>query len=198
MKRIFVLLILFFAVKNLSAQYPLTDCVFNVFNHMDSLAKAGKDANEEWQSCVLGKPVPEFTVVTISGDTIEMKKLSGKVVVLNFWSINCPPCIAEMPGMNKLVKDYAGSAVEFLAMTWETLDDVKNRFLSKYKFDFKIITNALPVIEQIAASGYPTTYIIDKKGIIKAAWNGGRRDEKAGEEYYLKTKLIIDGLLKDK
>jgi peroxiredoxin len=196
MKRIFIVLIFFGPVKKLSAQYPLTDCISYTFNHFDSLAKAGKNAFEEWTKCVLGKPIPDFIATTISGDTIEMNKLNGKVVVMNFWSINCRPCIAEMPGMNKLVKEYKKNNVAFVAITWETVKRVKEDFLNRYKFDFAIVTDALPIIDKIAASGYPTTYIIDKKGIIKAAWNGGSTGEKAGEEYYEKTKLIIDGLLK--
>jgi peroxiredoxin len=196
MKRIFIFLITLLGVKNVSAQYPLTDCIYNTFNHMDSLAKAGKNVNEEWKHCVLDKSIPEFNTRDMSGDSIEMAKLKGSVVVMNFWSINCRPCIAEMPGMNKLVKDYKKSNVVFLAITWETGKRIRKDFLTKYTFDFKIVTDALSIIDQVAASGYPTTYIIDKHGIIKAAWNGGSTGEKAGEEYYVKTKTIIDNLLK--
>ncbi len=196
MKRFFILVIIFWHVKNISAQFPLTDCIYYTFNHMDSLAKAGKNVFEEWRTCVLEKQIPDFTAATISGDTIEMNKLNGKVVVMNFWSINCRPCIAEMPGMNKLVKDYKERNVVFLAITWESVNRVKKDFLSRYKFDFVIVTDALHIIDEIAASGYPTTYIIDKKGIIKEAWNGGSTGDKAGEEYYQKTKQIIDRLLK--
>jgi peroxiredoxin len=173
----------------------MTDCIYYTFNHMDSLSKAGKNAFEEWKNCVLGKPIPGFRVVTMGGDSVDIRQLAGKVVVLNFWSINCRPCIAEMPGMNKLVKDYKKRDVVFLAITWETLSRVKKDFLPRYRFDFMIVTDALPVIDEIAASGYPTTYIIDKKGIIKAAWNGGSTGADAGKEYYQKTKRIIDGLL---
>ena len=196
MKKILIALIVFLHVKDGSAQFRLTDCINYTFNHMDSLAKAGKDAFEEWKNCVLGKQVPDFRATTISGDMIEMNKLTGKVVVMNFWSINCRPCIAEMPGMNKLVKEYKKKNVAFLAITWETVNRVKKDFLSRYKFDCVIVTDALHIIDEIAASGYPTTYIIDKKGVIQAAWNGGSTGEKAGQEYYKKTKLIIEGLLK--
>jgi peroxiredoxin len=132
----------------------------------------------------------------MNGDSIKMDQLKDKVIVMNFWSINCRPCIAEMPGMNRLVKDYKKKNVVFLAITWETIKRVKKDFISRYKFDFTIVTDALHIIDQVAASGYPTTYIIDKKGIIKAAWNGGSTGEHAGEEYYQKTKTIIDSLLK--
>lgn len=196
MKRFFILLFSLLSIKKIQAQYPMTDCIYNTFNHMDSLAKAGKNPNEEWKHCVLGQPIPVFNARTISGDSIEIDKLKGKVIVMNFWSINCRPCIAEMPGMNKLVKDYKKSNVVFLAITWETINRVRKDFLSRYKFDFTIVTDALSIIDRVAASGYPTTYIIDKKGIIKAAWNGGSTGEKAGEEYYQKTKTIIDELLK--
>jgi peroxiredoxin len=163
---------------------------------MDSLDRIGKNAFEEWKKCVLEKEIPEFTAITISGDTIEMNELKGKVVVINFWSIDCRPCIAELPGLNKLVKDYKESNIVFLAITWEAVNRVRKDFQPKYKFDFVIVPDALNIIDKIAASGYPTTYIIDRKGIIKAAWNGGSTSDKAGEEYYQKSKPIIDSLLK--
>jgi len=196
MKRIIILFIILLCSGKLPAQDNLTDCINDTFIHMDSLAGIGKSAFEEWKQCVLDKQLPEFTATTISGKTTGTSRLKGKVVVINFWSINCLPCVAELPGLNKLVRDYKGKDIVFLAITWESVSRIRKDFLTKYRFDFMIVPDALRVIDKIAASGYPTTYIIDKSGIIKAAWNGGSTGKNAGEEYYGKAKPVIDGLLK--
>jgi peroxiredoxin len=196
MKRIVVLLFVMLCAGKLPAQGNLTDCINDTFIHMDSLAAIGKSAFEEWKKCVLDKQLPEFTATNISGETIGTGMLKEKVVVINFWSINCLPCIAELPGLNKLVRDYKGKDVVFLAITWESVERIRKDFLKKYRFDFMIVPEALRVINKIAASGYPTTYIIDKTGIIKAAWSGGSTGKNAGEEYYGKARPVIDRLLK--
>jgi peroxiredoxin len=193
------LILLFFSllVNSLSAQQAMADCVRNIFINADSVHKSGSDPLEEWKTCVLGKPMPGFVAKSITGDIIEMNKLKGKVVVINFWFIDCHPCIAELPALNKLVKEYEGENIEFLAMTWETPKRIREDFLSKHKLDFTVIPVDRNEIDKIIASGYPTTFIIDREGIIKKAWNGGRTDEKAVAEFYNKAKPIIEGLLKE-
>jgi len=196
MKRVFILLFVCLFTKAASSQEELGDCVRNLFVHSDSLYKLGKDPFNSWTECVVGKPIPAFSMRSIDGDSIEMSATKGKVVVLNFWSIDCRPCIAEMPGMNELVDDYKNKDVVFLAMTWETEKRIRNDFFPKFKFDFIIVPDVMPLITRIWGSGFPTTYIIDKDGIIQKAWCAGRTDEKAGKEYYQKAKEMIDKLLK--
>jgi peroxiredoxin len=179
-----------------SGQDDIGACTRNMFIKADSLNKAGRDPFEAWKECALNKKVPSFNLVTLNGDTINSKQIEGKIVVLNFWFIDCHPCVAEMPGLNKLVAEYKNNTVEFLAITWETAKRVREEFLAKYKLDFKIIPEARRYIDKAIGSGYPTTYILDTKGIIREAWNGGSIDNKAGEIYYGKAKPVIDRLLK--
>ncbi len=65
----------------------------------------------------VGKPFDlEFTDA-ISGSTISMKNLKGKVVVVDFWATWCGPCVAEMPHMKQLYAEYRGKGVEFLGIS---------------------------------------------------------------------------------
>ncbi len=162
----------------------------------DSLNKAGKYPYEEWRNCALEKKIPSFKLVTLNGDTIIAKQIEGKITVFNFWFIDCHPCIAEIPGMNRLVAEYKNDNVEFLAITWESAKRVKETFLAKYQLDFKIIPDAKRYIDKVIGLGYPTTYILDTEGIIREAWAGGSTDDKAGDEYYEKAKQVIGRLLK--
>ena len=60
----------------------------------------------ELQSCIIGKELPAYSLVGRSGKTYTNEDLKGKVVVLNFWSVNCGPCVMEIPVLNKLYLSY--------------------------------------------------------------------------------------------
>jgi len=150
----------------------------------------------EWHDCVLGKQIPDFSVTTISGEKIETQKLRGKVLVIDFWMIDCYPCIAELPYLNQMVEEYKNKNVVFLAITFETLTRLNSDFFPKYKFDFSIVSDAKSVIDSFGGSGYPKTFIFDKTGKIKEVWPGGFTNEKNKNDMYLNAKPIIDKLLK--
>ncbi|MEO7983292.1 MAG: TlpA disulfide reductase family protein [Bacteroidota bacterium] len=197
MKRIFILLFVSLLSGTAPAQESFSDCFKNSIKmNLDSAGKLAKNPFEVWKACVVEKKIPIFNGVSLSGDTVDINQLKGKVVVINFWFIDCHPCIAEIPGLNRLVDEYKGKDIVFLAITWESIKRMYSDFLPKYKLDFIIIPNVQTVINKIGVPGYPTTYIVDQKGIIKSAWTGGSIGDKAGLEYYEKAKPVIDGLLK--
>ena len=197
MKKMLLVVVVLTFIKKTSGQNGFKDCFKNILVRMDSLHKAGQPLNwGEWKNCVLGKPMPAFTGVTVSGDTIKMKELKGKIVVINFWFIDCHPCIAELSGLNDLVEDYKNKDIGFLSITRETVKRLQSEFFPKHKLDFTVISLDDKEINSMMASGYPTTYIVDQQGIINTAWNGGRTDEKAGLEFYKNAKSAIDKLAK--
>lgn len=195
MKRLIILISFLFITVEIFSQNEIKDCLKNFFKKIDSVTKTGRDPFEVWKKCVIGQKLPAFVLKTYSGDTIRSAELEGRVIVINFWFIDCHPCIAEMPGLNKLVREFKNKDVVFLAPTWETEQRVKNNFLDKHQLDFKIIPDARSFIDKVMASGYPTTYIIDKNGVVNDAFNGGLTNEKASEEFFNKSKPIIDKLL---
>jgi thiol-disulfide isomerase/thioredoxin len=76
------------------------------------------------QRGAIGKPFDlEFTDA-IKGETVSIKGLKGKVVVLDFWATWCGPCVAEMPTMKKLYAEYKGKGVEFIGVS---LDQAKDK-----------------------------------------------------------------------
>jgi len=127
------------------------------------------------------KPAPPFKVTALSGEQYELSALRGKVVVLNFWFIGCGPCKAEIPALNRLVRDFRGQEVVFLAFTnSDSADDLRN-FLKKIEFDYEIVPAefGLSVFKEFKIGPYPTHIIIDRRGDIEATMIGGteHRDE---------------------
>jgi len=65
----------------------------------------------------IGKPVDLEFIDAVGGSTVSVKKLKGKVVVLDFWATWCGPCVAEMPEMKKLYAKYHDQGVEFIGVS---------------------------------------------------------------------------------
>ena len=129
------------------------------------------DNTGDWR----GKEAPDFQVVNMDGEKINLSDLKGKVVALNFWFIGCKPCIIEMPELNELVEKYEKEGVVFVAFALDT----KNRldpFLKKKAFDYNIIPQARSVSQTYSVSGYPSHFLIDKEGKVdffQTGYNGG-------------------------
>jgi peroxiredoxin len=205
MKKSFDLLILLGLAISVPAQTDLQKCseemgkkISEIEGHRKdkgTITKNLTDLDKEWTDCVVGKPIPDFTVETIKKEKISREELKGKVIVINFWSTGCLPCITEMPAFNKLVEEYDKKNVEFLGFNVNYKKGLK-KFLKKREFRFKIVPNSLSVATLFGIVAYPATFIVDQNGDIKFGWVGGDNEEKAKTAAYDKAKPVIDGLLK--
>ncbi|MFY0483882.1 TlpA family protein disulfide reductase [Flavobacterium sp. PLA-1-15] len=91
--------------------------------------------------------------------------LDGKPTFINFWFTRCPPCIEELPLLNKLKAKY-GDKVNFISITFDDKKKVDD-FLKKHKFDYMHITDSEKQIDALNISGFPTNMILDKDGVIR-------------------------------
>jgi peroxiredoxin len=135
------------------------------------------------------KPAPGFEVKTLDGETLRLADLKGKVVVLNFWYIGCAPCQVEMPGLNKLVKEFKPEEVVFIGFA---LDDESHlrEFLKKIPFKYRIVAGSSSIAKQYGAPPFPTHVLINKQGLIEFTMVGGDPNR------YEELRPLIQNLLK--
>ena len=204
MKRIF-LLVIFYLIANASfAQKSLLQCSLQknkilkeVFlnGQPDSAAIAKLVAAvNEWSGCIVGKPIPRFKEKTMAGEKIDNEFIKGKIAVINFWFIACPPCVAEIPGFNRAVYEFKDSNVVFLAFSTDSKSELKD-FLAKTGFDFTVIPGSEVANSAFGISERPITFIIDPGGKVSTGWVGGETGSRAAEEAYWKVKRGIEKLL---
>ena len=151
--------------------------------------------NDSWKNCIMGRTMPAFEARTLEGTMLSSASMAGKIIVLDFWFMACPPCIAELPELNQLVADYRDKNVIFLGGTIDTRRALRHRFLPKYRFDFTILPEADDLEDSFGILNHPTIFIIDRSGKAAAAWEGADADEDEKNSLYLKLKRTLDHLL---
>jgi len=120
----------------------------------------------ESENFTVGERIALFTTHDMNGNKIKLKDLRGKVVMINFWFIGCPPCRAEIPELNKLVELYKDNPnVVFLAIALDSQHDLK-KFLQTTPFNFDIIDDARFIANMYNIHLYPTSVILDKEGKV--------------------------------
>jgi thiol-disulfide isomerase/thioredoxin len=113
-----------------------------------------------------GANFSHFKTTDINGNKINTKNLTGKIIVLNFWFINCPPCIMEMPELTKLSDTYKDdSSIVFFAIALDRKSEIE-QFLKNSRFGYTIIDDGRFISNQYGIISYPTNVIIDQKGKV--------------------------------
>jgi cytochrome c biogenesis protein CcmG, thiol:disulfide interchange protein DsbE len=123
---------------------------------------------------------PEIKLITLSGKEISLKDLRGHPVIVNFWASWCPPCRAEMPALQNVYSDYKDKGLIILAVNstiQDTLPDVQN-FQKIYQLGFPILLDkAGDATREYQISSMPTSFFIDKEGVIRELVIGGPMTE---------------------
>lgn len=99
-----------------------------------------------------------------NGNNYNFKNTQGKVVIINFWATWCPPCIAEMPSLQKLYDTYNKDVI-FLFVTNENTS-VTSTFKNKKNYTLPVFQNISKTPDILYTTSIPRTVIIDKKGRI--------------------------------
>ena len=109
-----------------------------------------------------------------TGNVIELSDLKGKVVFINFWATWCPPCIAEMPSINKLQEKFKDNE-DFIVLMVDADNqlDKSIKFMSKRNYNLKVFTPASQIPTELLGNALPTTVILDKKGKTVFKHEGG-------------------------
>ncbi|MBD2717273.1 TlpA family protein disulfide reductase [Microvirga sp. STR05] len=113
-----------------------------------------------------GQELPAFKLRDLQGRKYDSKELAGKIVVLNFWFINCGPCRLEIPELNKLVQHYAQrDDVVFLAVALDERAAVQ-AFVEKRPYDYALVTDGRYIAERYGVKSFPTNLVLDRQGKV--------------------------------
>lgn len=120
-----------------------------------------------------GVPAKEFiTKDLITNKEIKLSSLKGKLVLVNFWATWCPPCRIEIPTFVELKSQYGNQGFEIIGLATESPDKLI-QFMNENKINYPVgITNAQTYKDYDDVQSIPTSFLIDKKGIIVKKYTG--------------------------
>jgi thiol-disulfide isomerase/thioredoxin len=116
-----------------------------------------------------GNPLPPpLQLLDLDGRTQDLAQLRGRVVLVNFWASWCPPCVREMPSMQRLKEKLADRPFTILAVNMAEPDKDVRTFLAKMKVDFPVpMDRDGAVLKSWKVFVFPTSFVLDAKGNIR-------------------------------
>ena len=149
-----------------------------------TLTKNGK--NQQGKSSELF--APDFSLADLEGNTVTLDQMRGKVVLLNFWGTWCGPCRKEIPDFINLMKKHKKDGLEIVGVTLTSgpPENIK-AFADKWGINYKLLTdingNETQTVTALYGqatgkriTGIPTTFIIDREGVIQKRYVGPRSE----------------------
>ena len=117
----------------------------------------------------IGYPAPDFTLIDLDGNTVQLSELKGKVVFINFWASWCPPCRAEMPEIGAIYQKYKTKGVVVLGVDLLEPEDWVRQYVQKGGFNWTFVVDTTGEV----AAAYniiriPTSFFIDTEGVIRS------------------------------
>ena len=147
----------------------------------------GCSAGSEPSTAIVGKAAPNFQLNNLDGQSVSLGDLRGKPVLINFWATRCPPCRSEMPYIQEIYEEWSGKGLVMLAINiGESPSQVKD-FMQSHNFSLPVALDTKQVVAQKYNIQFiPTTFFIDKDGIIQEKIIGAFKTKEAIEKHLSK------------
>jgi len=144
---------------------------------------------------IVGKKAPEFTVKDLSGTNVSLSSFIGKPILLNIWATWCPCCRRERAYLESLHREYKDRGLVILAVSIDTSVKRVKRYLKRIPASYTVLIDEDGINGIVARSyrvyGLPTSFLINRDGIIRYKFTGLRRWTDPG------LKKFIEELLKE-
>ena len=121
----------------------------------------------------LKKRAPDFVLHDIDGNPVRLSDYVGKTILIDFWATWCGPCVASLPHLNRAHVSEQGLDLVVLAVNIESLD-IARQFVMEKGYDFiTLIDKAHKTRMQYGVDAIPTTFLVDRFGVLRDRMVGG-------------------------
>jgi len=133
-------------------------------------------------TATVGKAAPDFELQNLEGQSISLNDLKGKPVLINFWATWCGPCVFEMPYLQEIHDEWSGKGLMVLAINRGESSSKVEQFLQSNNLSLPVLLDTkLDVFRRYNIRSIPTTFFIDKDGIIQVKVIGAFPNKEAIE-----------------
>ena len=145
------------------------------------------DIGDKVSELNIGDKAPDFTLENLNGEKLSLEDYRGKNVLINFWATSCIFCVREMPDFQKFYDEYKDNEFTILAVNLGETKSKITEFMEQNGYNFPVLLDTNGKVGfTYMVSGIPTSYIVDKEGIIRTI--------RLGPMSYSEIKQIIEGL----
>jgi len=122
----------------------------------------------------VGSPAPQFTLPSLQqNQRAALIQFAGKVVYLDFWASWCAPCRTSFPLLDGLYQKLKSRGFEVVAVNLDEEKENAEKFLEHYPVNFTVLRDSEGHwADQYGVESMPTSFIVDKKGVIQHVHNG--------------------------
>ena len=114
------------------------------------------------------RPAPAMMLPVLDAASMDLKQLHGKVVLVNFWAVWCPPCRKEMPSMTRLMTKLSGKPFAILGVNEGESPEEIRAFLKQVPVNFPILLDTEGAyLKPWQVFAFPTSYVVDKQGRLR-------------------------------
>lgn len=133
---------------------------------------SGAERSQPAKSLVNHK-APQFALPDLHGRRVDLAGMRGKVVLLNFWATWCAPCEAEMPVFSGWQQKYGAKGLQVIGISMDDSAGPVRKLVARLKPDYAIAMGNAELGDRYGGVlGLPLTYLIDRKGIVRAQFQG--------------------------
>ncbi|HWB97772.1 MAG TPA: TlpA disulfide reductase family protein [Bryobacteraceae bacterium] len=120
----------------------------------------------------VGEPAPQFVRNDLAGKPFDLKAQRGKIVLIDFWASWCPPCIEEIPHLNRLQNKYGGH-FQAVGIAMDDSVSVTKETMRKISFGYPVVPGDAKFGNLYGGVlGLPLQYLVGADGKILAIWSG--------------------------
>ena len=131
----------------------------------------------------IGEPAKDFTVRVLSGDSFTLSSQKGRVVLIDFWATWCAPCLEDIPRMKRIYAAYQKKGFEIIGISLDRRKEDVVKYVHDKELRWKVsYTGALwsdPTARLYGVNKIPSTWLVDKEGILREIGLSGEALEKA-------------------
>ncbi len=120
-----------------------------------------------------GSIAPDFVVQTLDGKVTKLSNFRGRPVLLNLWATWCPPCIEELPSLNRIQDRYRDRGLVVLGVAGDEKTANVHAFVKAHPLRFSVLLDPEGVVgTDYGITGYPESFLIDRDGKLAAKYVG--------------------------
>jgi peroxiredoxin len=115
-----------------------------------------------------GYVAPAFRLPSLAGTDVDLASFRGRVVVLNFWATWCPPCVQEMPSLERLHRVLGPEGLVVLTVSADEDRAELARFVKQNALTLPVLSDpgGRVAVSRYHTTGYPETFTLDRSGVI--------------------------------